>query len=87
MPPAAVTGGKPKKSKSLKKQSTKKPAKMSVKKPTKKSTKSKKPAKSEAPTMEKLKKEAKRLKVPLSKDGKTRNKASLAAAIAYRKKH
>jgi hypothetical protein len=69
MPPA-ITGGKPKKHKK----------KSSKKKSSKKTT-----ATPKARSLETVKKEAKRLKIPLSKDGKSKTKAQLEAAIRYRK--
>ena len=76
-----ATGGKAKKASGKKKASAKKPArKSSSKKPAAKK------AAPKAKSLEQVKKEAKRLKIALSKDGKAKTKAQLQAAIAYRKR-
>lgn len=60
----------------------KKPAKKTTaKKPAKKST----AKKSTGPTVEQLKKQAKRQGIPLSRNGKAKTKAQLKAAISHHK--
>ena len=82
-----VAGGKPARKPARK--PAKKPAKKPVRKPARKPVRkhTKKPAgKSIAKkTMADYKAMAKRMKIPLSKDGKPRTRSQLARAISYRK--
>lgn len=78
MPPA-VTGGKPKKSKKSAKKSGSKKA------PKKKTTSKKSGSKKKGPTLEQVKKQAKKAHIPLSKKGKAKTKAQLQAALRARK--
>jgi hypothetical protein len=83
MPPApAATGGAAKKKTATKKKTGAKKA--GAKKTGAKKTGAKKTGAKKVVTLESLKKKAKSLKIPLSKDGKVKNKTQLAAAIRRR---
>ena len=77
MPTTTATGGKPKSKKTKTKTKAKKPAKKVA---------AKKPAKKTGPSLEQLKKKARSLGIPLSKDGKAKTKTQLKASIAYKTK-